>query len=98
MFDPENHEEARAAALAIRCPRCGSGPGMACQSSRGQILPGLNDRPGIHPERRSAAIGGPVRENREHPGRRQYLQSHADPTLRVSHPDGDSDPPASAAQ
>ena len=76
--DPENHEEVHTAARELTCPRCGAGPRLACQTTRGRFMEGY------HAERLSAAVGGPAKENRDHPGRKQYLQSHADPALRVS--------------
>jgi hypothetical protein len=79
--DPDDHEQVRAAARELKCPRCGSAPQHACQNSRGRIMQGL------HAERLSAAVGGPSKENRPHPGYRQYLQRQADPTLRVMHAD-----------
>lgn len=76
--DPENHEEVHAAAREVMCPRCGAGPELACQAFSGRFMEGY------HAERLSAAIGGPIKENRIHQERRQYLQRRADATLKVS--------------
>lgn len=77
QLDSDNHEEVHAAAREVKCPRCGAGPRLACQTARGRFMEGY------HAERLSAAVGGPSKENRPHPGRRQYQQRQADPTLRV---------------
>lgn len=75
------HKALHDAALAILCPRCGAKPRIPCQGYHGRFMVGL------HAERLAAAEGLPSKENREHSGRRTYLQGRADPELRVRRDD-----------
>lgn len=77
-LDPEDREAIHAAARELKCPRCGAGPRLACQNTRGRFMEGY------HAERLSLAAGGPGKEDRLHWGYRQPMQRRADPSIRVT--------------
>jgi len=75
---PEDDPEVlREAALAMACPRCGVPVSVSCKwyGRFGSAM---------HPERLSAASGGPGKLPREHVWwRMQYGQGRMDPTVTV---------------
>lgn len=78
----DDHQELRAQALALRCPRCGANAGVSCAmnpSARKRI----HYAEGVHPERLAAAEGLAGKENRQRTPRRGWGQRRADPELRV---------------
>ena len=81
--DPEHSREAlHAAALALRCPRCGVEPGVSCIWSATRLA-GRHYLDGLHAERLSLAAGGPAKMNTRRRPPRGWGQRRADPTLRV---------------
>jgi len=63
-------------AIELRCPRCGSMPGVACRTSRSERF-----MEGMHAERLSVADGGPGSEQRDAGSRRQWGQGRANPQV-----------------
>jgi hypothetical protein len=71
-------EEIHELARAIMCPRCGSGPYVACIGYHGQIK-----TRGYHAERLSVAVGGPASERRQSAVRRTPGQGRVDGTVEA---------------